>query len=278
MATLFLQIDYKDMISFNNLGNMGRLGNQMFQYASLKGISANRNFDFCIPPVNFFGSRDHNVRTSEVNIYNCFENFNPKQLLTNYNAVEEKHFHFDKNLFDTCEDNTDLVGYFQSEKYFKNIKSEIKRDFSFSKELISECKIFLESLQKSEEWISLHIRRTDYIDLQDNHPLVSINYYQNCLEQLDPTIPVIIFSDDSDWCIHQEIFNSDRFFVSCNNAMYDLCLMTLCNYHIIANSSFSWWGAWLSNSKKVLAPKKWFGINYNDYILDDLYCSDWVIV
>jgi len=266
------------MISFNNLGNLGRLGNQMFQYASLKGIATNRNFDFCIPPVKYFGSRDPNVRSSDINIYNCFDGFSPNQLLTNYNSVEENHFHFDKNLFDTCEDNTDLVGYFQSEKYFKHIESEIKKDFSFSKEVISECKTLLNSLQESEEWISLHIRRTDYVHLQENHPLVPIEYYKNCLDQLDPTIPVVIFSDDPDWCLLQEIFSSNRFFVSRNNTMYDLCLMTLCNYHIVANSSFSWWGAWLSDSKKVFAPKKWFGENYKNYILDDLYCDGWIVL
>ena len=73
-------------------------------------------------------------------------------------------------------------------------------------------------------------------------------------------IPVIVFSDDCDWCNTQELFSDDRFMISENNSTdADLCLMSLCDYHIIANSSFSWWGAWLAKSKKVYAPKNWFG-------------------
>jgi hypothetical protein len=267
------------MISFNNLGNIGRLGNQMFQYASLKGIARNRNFDYCVAPLHLFGTRDLNVKNSLTNIYNCFSNFNPKQDITNFKQFEEKQFHFDKELFENCEDQVDLVGYFQSEKYFKHIENEIKEDFKFSNSVLEECKGLLKSLHQSDEWISLHVRRSDYLNLQDNHPITSLEYYFDCLNSLNPDIPVVVFSDDPAWCYSQEIFKSDRFFISDKSSdVYDLCVMTLCDYHIIANSSFSWWGAWLSNSKKVFAPKQWFGKNYKNYILDDLYCDGWIIV
>ena len=80
-----------------------------------------------------------------------------------------------------------------------------------------------------------------------------------------------IFSDDSDWCEDQELFSDDRFLVSKGNSPYhDLYLMSRCKNFIIANSSFSWWGAWLSNYDKVIAPSKWFGVNNADKKTDDV--------
>ena len=139
------------MISFNNLGNLGHLGNQMFQYASLKGISKNRGYEYCIPDKKYFGTR-YNLFS---NIHDCF-NINCNVGFITEKTINERFYHFDKDLFENCPDNVNLNGYFQSEKYFKHIKDEIKKDFSFSKEVISECKTLLNSLQKSEEWISLH--------------------------------------------------------------------------------------------------------------------------
>ena len=89
---------------------------------------------------------------------------------------------------------------------------------------------------------------------------------------------MIIFSDDTKWCKEQEIFSDDRFLVSeDNDQSYDLCLMSMCNDFIIANSSFSWWGAWLGNRGKVVAPKQWFGKGLN-HDTKDLYCSDWSVL
>ena len=94
-----------------------------------------------------------------------------------------------------------------------------------------------------------------------------MEYYENALNKLPKDIPVLIFSDDTEWCKKQDIFQPDRFLISeSDNNLVDMCLMTMCSYHIIANSSFSWWGAWISNSKKVIAPKIWFGSHAN---LDD---------
>ena len=91
--------------------------------------------------------------------------------------------------------------------------------------------------------------------------------------------PVIIFSDDTDWCKEQELFSSDRFLVSESGSSYvDLCLMSMCSYHIIANSSFSWWGAWLADSKKVVYPDKWFGPNNADKSTEDLFPEEWSMV
>ena len=109
--------------------------------------------------------------------------------------------------------------------------------------------------------------------------ILPLFYYEEALKQFDNDRTVIIFSDDPKWCYEQELFADDRFLVSDNDHLLDLCMMTLCSDFIIANSSFSWWGAWLSDSsnKKVIAPKKWFGPpldQKND--TKDLYCSGWI--
>lgn len=249
---------------------MGRLGNQMFQYASLKGITSNRGFEYCIPPPSSFGANDVNVKNSNKNIYNVF-NINTIQNITEFKTVNEEGHHFNEDLFNNCEDNVNLYGYFQSEKYFVHIKDLLKKDFAFKKDIVDECR-----KNKSEEpFISIHVRRGDYISLQSFHPVLPLEYYKTALTLL-PDIRVLVFSDDTDWVKEQVLFQSDRFTI-CNykDAEKELCLMSLCDYHIICNSSFSWWGAWLSNSKKVIAPFYWFGPSLSRLNINDLYPETW---
>lgn len=265
------------MISFNYLGNLGRLGNQMFQYASLKGIAKNHGYEFIIPPREVFGQKDYLVKNSELILYDVFDVEYNNIGLTQNKVIQETSFKFDEILFSNCNDNVDLHGFFQSEKYFKHIENEIKNDFSFNTNILKECKEFYNNNFNNSEVISLHIRRGDYTQ-NPNHPTQSIEYYQTAINNL-PKLPVIIFSDDPNWCSIQKLFESDRFFISEGNSIdFDLCLMTLCHYHIIANSSFSWWGAWLSDSNKVIAPKNWFGGSCINHSTADLYCSDWSII
>ena len=263
------------MISFNNLGNLGRLANQMFQYASLKGIARNRGYDFSIPPANVFGKRDPVVATAELNIYDVFglDKKNTVGLFPNQVLAERMHT-FDAELFHNCPDNIDIFGYYQTHKYFEHIEDEIREDFTFDPELVKSCKEFLEYTFVFRDVIALHIRRGDYVS-NPNHPSQSMEYYQRGLEML-PDLDVIVFSDDTEWCKEQEIFSTDRFSISEGNTTdADLCLMSLCQYHIIANSSFSWWGAWLAKSKRVIAPKNWFGGDCVNKDVSDMEFANW---
>ena len=159
------------MLSFNNLGNLGRLANQMFQYASLKGIARNREYDFCIPPKEFFGRNDLNVRNSDMSLYDVFDLENRNKVGAVRQGVFQERTHmFDEDLFEKCPDNVDLFGYFQTEKYFRHIENEIRQDFSFKKDLLKICRDFIQ-----EDTISLHIRRGDYVH-NPNHPLQSMGY------------------------------------------------------------------------------------------------------
>jgi len=261
------------MIGFNNLGNHGRLGNQMFQYATLLGISKKYGFEFCIPPSQF-----KNV-WQEHQLFKVFKlsslrnvGYMPNSILT----IQERFYHFDDELFENYIDNSNLNGYFQTEKYFKHISNEIKENFNFHDEIIDPCK---EVISAENDYISLHVRRTDYVSNSIEHPPLSLEYYKKALELVDSNKNVIVFSDDSNWCKDQDIFKSDRFLISQNNDnSTDLCLMTLCSEHIIANSSFSWWGAWLANSQKVIAPINWYGTigNTSKNNTKDLIPERWI--
>ena len=243
------------MIGFDRLGKNGRFGNQMFQYAALKGIARKNNYDFCIPSgpkteMNFYDEENqHKLFIAfEMPDANVADNFSGAYL-------QESMCKFDKKLFENCQDNINLYGFFQTEKYFKHIEDEIKKDFTFKRDWLEPCK---ESFD-GKEYIGLHIRRTDYVQKQNFHPLCTLDYYERALKEL-PDIPVIIVSDDPEWCKNQKLFESDRFSISDSNSnIIDMCILSLCKYHIIANSSFSWWGAWLAESQKVIAPKIWYG-------------------
>jgi hypothetical protein len=267
------------MISFNNIGNLGRLANQMFQYAALKGIARKHDYEFCIPPKEVFGVFDKNVKRDTICIYDVFnlEEIN-KVEITGNRVVRETGFHFNEQLFDGCEDNVDLLGYFQSEKYFKHIEDEIRKDFTIKTDILEDCKSFYNEHFVDCEVISLHVRRGDYL-VNPNHPVQDVEYYKNALSHFDENMPVLVFSDDHEWCNEQELFSDDRFFISQgSDPVADLCIMTLCDYHIIANSSYSWWGAWLANGKKTIAPKSWFSGDCAKHDTKDLYCQNWSII
>ena len=261
------------MLAFNKLGKLGRLGNQMFQYASLRGIAARRGYDFGIPPSSF---------RNEWTDHQLFQVFDlPNLLRQNIRYLDngyapeagESFFHFDELLFNQCPNDVSLIGYFQSEKYFLHIKDSIKEDFTFKEEILKPCQEMISSLDKP---ISLHVRRTDYLTNSANHYNLQLDYYEEALSKFDSDRTVVVFSDDPKWCMEQDLFSSDRFLVSENQSNYvDLCLMTLCSDHIIANSSFSWWGAWLANTSTVIAPNNWFGPNNANKETKDLIPESW---
>jgi len=246
------------MIGFNNFGIHGRLGNQIFQYAALLGISKKYDFDFCIPPSKFENVwQDHQL----FKVFKLSSLRNVGYVANNFPTIQERFYHFDNEIFENFIDNSNLNGYFQTEKYFEHISNEVKENFNFHSEIIDPCK---EVICTENDYISLHVRRTDYVNNYIEHPPLSLDYYKEALGLVDSSKTVIVFSDDSDWCKEQDIFKPDRFLISENNDnATDLCLMTLCSEHIIANSSFSWWGSWLANSQKVIAPINWYGTEGN---------------
>ena len=264
------------MIGFDYLGKAGQLGNQMFQFAAIKGIAQNRGYDMCIPKHN---QKHHdgigNILTIELD--NVFD-IECQRSTIGSDILTEQRFDFDETLFNNCPDNVSLYGFFQTEKYFKHIEDTIRRDFIFKKSIRDDCKEIVEEVFDQDP-IALHIRRGDFLINSGNHHNLSLDWYEKALKKFDPDREVIIFSDDIFWASVQELFKPDRFIISDGNSSYhDLFMMTQCSDFIIANSTFSWWGAWLANTGRVVAPSKWFGPNNAHLNTQDLYPSHWEIL
>lgn len=255
-------MDSEKMLSHSSLGSNGRLGNQMFQYAALRGITASRGFDYTIPDL-------------DISLYRCF-NIPKKFGPTGECQITHSGFEFDEELFENCPDNADLCGYFQSEKYFQNVEGIIRKEFTFCDRIDSMCSHYIEQKFFGSEVISVHIRRGDYLTDPNFYALEVEKYYLEALRSL-PNCDVLVFSDDVEWA-QSNFANKNCTISKSKNEFIDLCLMSKCDYHIIANSSFSWWGAWLAKSKKVIAPKKWFSGEFSNWNTKDLYLPDWIIL
>ena len=261
-------------ISFNHLGNLGHLGNQMFQYAALIGLSKKYDRKFCIPHKDTFGGAYYTELRS--NLYDAFD-IKPYQGLSRFPTVQETQFHFQEELFNNLpKEDVNIYGFFQSEKWFAHAKDEVREAFTFKPEYREVAEIMRGQL--SGDIIGIHVRRTDYLT-NPNHEALGLDYYEKALAELPSDATAIVFTDDPEWAKVQEIFPDDRFFVSETDCAYtDMCLMSMCDYHVIGNSTFSWWGAWLSNSKQVIAPAQWFGAPLGGNNLSDLYCKGWKVL
>jgi hypothetical protein len=278
-------------ISYNRLGSNGRLGNQMFQYAGLRGVAANRGFDWLIPSPDNYGD-------SNYGLFDCFrmssvEDKNFGQLSAQ--SIQTGQFHFAQDFFDGCPDNVNLHDHFTTQKYFLNIEDTIRGDYTFKDEILEPCS---EVVEQFDNPVFLHVRRGDYAVHTAAHPLIPMSYYEKALELFSEDSTVLVFSDDIAWCQEQELFSGDRFMLSEYTEKYpqtsdtlfgrqnslipyfDLCMMTLCEGGILANSTMSWWGAWLMKNKRqpIVAPNPWFGNFYENYNMDDLLPDGWVEV
>jgi len=161
-----------------------------------------------------------------------------------------------------------LEGYFQSERYFVEMADQIRRDFTPRADLLAEIDALAFRLLPKEPSISLHIRRGDYTSpaVMAVHGLLDAAYYDRALrlvaERTGNTLPICVFTDDPAWVRANLTLPSDTRFISeyTRTALQDLVLMSRCTHHITANSSFSWWGAWLNpnEDKIVVTPQEWF--------------------
>lgn len=257
----------------------GGLGNQMFQYAFGQSLQKRKNIEVKYK-LNFDGLVNRKFELDNFNISgkligdeefgsfwrdkegvitktrNRFSRYYKKSI------VREQHYHYDSNLF-SVPSNCMIEGHFQSEKYFIDIASDIRTEFSFKTPLGGENAIQAESIKKTNS-VSLHIRRGDYLKIP-LFPVYGLEYYQKAINWILQVVtePVFyIFSNDHDWCRKNIPIDNPTYFVSHNteeNPYFDLYLMSLCKHNIIANSSFSWWAAWLNTNtnKRIIAPYPW---------------------
>lgn len=193
----------------------------------------------------------------------------------------EKEDIFDKKIF--LLDNIYLDGYWQNELYFKEIESEIREELiNLLYQNDSVKKTDLKNRIESENSIAVHIRRGDYIKKNSIYTNLSkSDYYDKAIDYIRNKIenPIIyLFSDDTEWV--KQKFKGKEFAIvedyEGKSEQEDLILMSKCKHNIIANSSYSWWAAWINcnNEKIVIAPKEWFSINKKTNIV----CSSWLTI
>jgi hypothetical protein len=178
-------------------------------------------------------------------------------------------------------DNCAINGYFQTEKYFNKKRNLILSQFTFKEKYLNDAISFISKIKaanKDCQLVSIHVRRGDYLTCPDYHPTCSDEYYkksQEYIKKYHKNIRFLIFSDDIDWC-RTRFKGREYIIIDIKNHYSEMCIMTLCDHNIIANSSFSWWGAWLNkNDKKIVtAPSNWFGPAMNkDH--SNVYCKKW---
>lgn len=223
----------------------GGLGNQMFQIASTIGFALDNNdqacFDFTYSNTILQGNSS---LTYKDNVYKKICHSNNKKF---DKIFYEPNFSYTKIPYSP---NLLLNGYFQSEKYFVNHKDTIIKLFDLPTDQVQK---------PTDNLTSIHIRRGDYVKFDDYHSVLDIEYYNKSIELIGGG-SFIFFSDDIEW-VKQNFVRDNFYYSQCNNEILDLSLMSVCDNNIIANSSFSWWGAYLNRNinKKVVAPSQWFG-------------------
>lgn len=262
----------------------GGLGNQMFQYAAAKSYSEKYETELYFD-TNFFNTQS--LRRLQLNTFeniqlniassNMYSRFTKDMNTSGYkpfsvnNVRDTFSYDIDSKEFIRYHDGLpfDLLfidGYWQSEKYFKDYQHIIKKSFYLNPNIDTSF--------VSDNSVSLHVRRSDYVTSNGYHPIQDIDYYMNALDIISDYDQILVFSDDINWCKDNLKFDK-IYFVENFSDIDDMYIMGLCKNNIIANSSFSWWGAWLNSSpnKKVIAPSKWFGdkanINQSDIIPPD---------
>jgi hypothetical protein len=244
----------------------GGLGNQLFQWAATKALSIKHNTDYAFD-FSYFNSNQWNL---ELNKFK-------KIILKKHNESISLNIVTDDFYFKKIENNSILDGYWQSEKYFNEINHLIREDLKIENN-IKEYIVNKYSVL-NENTVSLHVRRGDYVNIQNFHPLQTINYYKNAYDTINEnSINVLILSDDVNWCKKNIKFNNASYIENETNIV-DLYIMSLCKHNIIANSSFSWWGAWLNKNKnkKIVCPINWFGKETNIYT-GDIVPEKWLKV
>ena len=283
---------------------LGGLGNQLFQYAIGRRIAYEND---TILKLDLTGFQNYNIRKYKLGSLNIIENIatleeivllkgsgdpcvfgKVKSLVKKFkpyykqSIIKERFFQFDPNML-LVKDNAYLRGYWQSEKYFKHIEDIIRQEFTLRAKP-DKINSQLGSDIVSRNSVSIHVRRGDYASnsrINKIHGTCNLDYYFESINKIaevveEPTF--YVFSDDPPW-VHKNLkIPYPTVFVTHNGPekdYEDLRLMSLCKHHIIANSSFSWWGAWLCSNpdKMVFAPKKWF--NTPDLDTRDLIPESW---
>jgi len=278
------------------------LGNQLFQYAFARHLSIINHtdlyFDLRFYHSTYSKQSQRNFKLDHFNIEYKKMNI-PMEYLTKatklfpkrsckpfFNLSKEEQYHFNSNILQSKAYTITTEGYWHSEKYFSAIDPIIRKELTFNNTPSPSFEWYKQQIENAVNPISVHIRRGDYV----THPVFSetfgflgLDYYKKAMELIEEKITsftFFIFTDDLQW-VKQNLDQPHQYIyvnaIGENADIEELHLMSLCNHHIIANSSYSWWGAWLNNKadKIVIGPKKWFN-NQPTWDTKDLLPESWI--
>ena len=301
---MFVAIQQEEIKKMIIVRLLGGLGNQLFQYAAARRLAHVNNVPLKLDISGFETYKLHKYSLQHFNIIEdfasaaevslCNRELNRSRISRlfsalgagsdkNFKVIKEAHFHFDPWLL-SAGDNVFLDGYWQSERYFVDIADLLRKELTFKDEPDGINRTLAEEIATKNS-VALHIRRADYVSNEVTNSVLgvcSLDYYHRAVEEISTHINnphFYIFSDDPDWVKVNIRFDQASTFLSHNDAdknYEDLRLMSLCKGNIIANSSFSWWGAWLNSnrSRTVIAPINWFSAT--SYNTCDLIPGSWI--
>jgi hypothetical protein len=285
----------------------GGLGNQMFQYAAARSIVRGKNIIF---DTSFFSRNDKaseifTPRVYELSIFKNIQSNVAGKYLLNLLYSQQLHCRILRKITFTrlekiCQKENEYIpylrqlktpayldGYFQSEKYFKHIREELLHEFKFP-DLDKTNLEQLDQIHSHAEPVSIHVRRGDYLKSYNAkiHGILPLSYYKRAIEEIKSSVRkphFFIFSTDQEWCAENFSFLGKSFTIikpnSASDAWKDMYLMAQCKHHIVANSSFSWWGAWLSKEDGSIniAPYEWFNPAVVKFDINDFVPAKWKI-
>ncbi len=276
---------------------IGGLGNQLFQYAAGKALALRHHTELLLDVAAF---DEYKLRNFDLAAFHTELNFASKEQVSSFinrsiagkirdnifpmplrKVYKEKQFHFQSHFFQ-APSNIYLQGYWQSEKYFLPVAETIKKEFTVKEEYIRNVSAVAAKLSSTPS-VSVHIRRGDYKSptTVQIHGILEASYYNKAIQLISKKIPgacFYFFSDDMNW-VKENLLVENAVYVSgvmSQTHIEDFYLMSQCKHNIIANSSFSWWAAWLNNNpeKIVIAPKNWFNKGPKD--TQDLVPESWL--
>lgn len=286
----------------------GGLGNQMFQYAVGRYLAIKLDATLVFDTSTYQNIKYRKTRrTLALNVFDvkineasheqlillkpkCYKFLNAVKMNLNLGGLQttkyfiENGFEYNVNI-EKVSNNCYLVGYWQSYRYFNVIETVIRSDFQFKQPIIGNNEILMGKIRESNS-VGVHVRRGDYVknSFHGLHGALGLDYYQRAIEYIkeiikDPTY--FIFSDDPDWTKSNLIIDSPCYYVSDNvgdKSYIDMQLMVSCKHLIIANSSFSWWAAWLNDrpSSIIIAPENWFNAEELNSRTVDLLPKNWI--
>lgn len=279
----------------------GGLGNQLFQYAFGRHLAhlhqTEVRFDLSVfdspehraYALNHFNTTVNKAKQRELpfHIRKGYKNLRLVRSLLNrffypYNIIKQKQFNFNPAYLAETK-NAYYWGYWQSEKYFYGVNDLIKQELTFKEDIPNADKSLIQKIEEKNS-VCLHIRRGDYVG-HSLLPVCDLSYYKKAINIIATKVQqpyFFIFSDDIGWCKNNIFIAHEHEFVNTGEPYRDLRLMTHCKHNITANSSFSWWGAYLGKyeDKIVISPKQWFveEADQNNYSTKDIIPQNWTTI